>query len=130
MDEGPASLAHSWDGFDMLLYANLIGQPLEGPTVGVGAPGMLLTLMEGGLACRAEFGGAGYEYMAALEAGAVYALLVPEGSTHFSMLAGDCAFTHAETLGHGQALYMMPEPATLVLLAVGGLLALVRRRRK
>lgn len=54
---------------------------------------------------------------------------MPEDATDFSMLATDCDFTYTETFGYGQALYMMPEPATLALLAAGGLGLLARRRR-
>jgi len=79
---------------------------------------------------RRRRGGAGHEYLNALDAAAVYALLVPEDATDFSMLATDCDFTYAETLGYGQALYMTPEPATLALLMFGAGVALFGPRKR
>jgi len=130
MDEGPASLGADWDGFDMLLYANLSDEPLEFPAVGVGGPGMLASLVAGGFARSAEFGGEGYEFIDTLDARGIYAMLVPEGTNHFSMYADECEFTSRETLATGETMYMVPEPATLSLLAFGALVMVRRRRRK
>ncbi|MBT3199935.1 MAG: PEP-CTERM sorting domain-containing protein [Phycisphaerales bacterium] len=130
MDEGPASLAADWDGFDMLLFVNLDDEPLKLPCLGIGQGGALVRLAQGGFARNAQFGGSGYEDLASLAPGGVYATLVPEGSGHFSMLADGCELTSQEALGVGAAMYMTPEPATLSLLAFGALVMARRRRSK
>jgi len=119
MDEGPASLAHAWDGFDMLLLVNLTPEPLVNPALGVGAPGLLVSLAQGGFARQATFGGDGYTYLEVLGGGQVYALLVPEGSAEFSLLACGCELAHTTQLKQNEAIYMIPEPSALVLLTLG-----------
>lgn len=129
-DEGPASLAADWDGFDMLLMVNLSDRPLVAPMLGVGEAGYLMNLKQGGFTRDPLFGGSGDELLTELPAGAVYALLVPEGSTHFNMMASGCQFAHEESLGCGEAMYTVPEPATLGLLVLGGMALVARRRRR
>lgn len=126
MDTGAGTLAQDWDGFDMLLLVNLTDKPLEAPEMGVGREGYLIPLMQGGFERSALFGGAGYEVVDALPAYGVYAMLVPEGSTSFNMMAEGCEFSTLLSLDPGGAMYLLPEPATLVLLALGGLGVLVR----
>jgi hypothetical protein len=131
MDTGPAGLTQNWDGFDMLLLVNLTDTALTGPRLGAGRAGYLLDTLVGGFARDPAFGGTGYDWLDELPAHGVYATLVPEGSTEFSMAFNDanipCA--SANTLVYNQPVYdVVPEPATLSLLALGGLMALRRRR--
>jgi hypothetical protein len=136
MDQGPADLAADWDGFDMLLMVNLLTRPLAAPRLGVGDSAYVADLKQGGFARNPMFGGGGYDLLGELPAGGVYALLVPEGSTHFNMTADGCPSAHEAGLGCGEAVYMVPEPTTMGLLALlalslpkrRGLAVLIRRR--
>ena len=132
MDEGPASLAQNWDGFDMLLMLNLTDNALSHPKLGVGSEGYLADLMTGGFAVSTLFGGPGPKVLGELPAHGVYATLVPENANHFNMIADGCRFAYGDSLRHGEALYMVPEPATVTMLILGGagLLACRRRRRR
>lgn len=80
MDEGPASLAYDWDGYDMLLFLNLAEEDLNVPQLGVGPDVFLTGLYMGGWQTRAVFGGSGPNEMLRIPPLAVYATLVPEGS--------------------------------------------------
>jgi len=130
MDEGPLGLGQPWDGYDMLLVANLTDETLVAPVVGVGEKGYLLSLMQGGWTRDPLFGGGGYEILQELPAQGVYAMLVPEGTTHFNLMANDCDFTYTETLDYAQSTYMLPEPATLALLMFGAWGALFGPRKR
>ncbi len=90
----------------------------------------LVALMAGGFERAPLFGGAGLEPLASLAPGEVYAMLVPEGVSHFNMMAQDGKFTYAETLGYGESIYMVPEPAAVVILVLGGALAMLCHRRR
>ena len=129
MDEGPAGLAQSWDGFDMLLMANLSSETLQIPQLGVDSQGHLVDLILGGWARSARFGGTGYEAMTALPGHGVYALLVPEGISHFNLDADGYDAAWAEVMNPGDNLYLVPEPAALMLMITGGALCLSRRRK-
>ena len=130
MDEGPAGVGQPWDGFDMLLVANIWDQALVGGRLGVGLQGYLLDMLAGGWARDPQFGGAGYDLLGDLAPGAVYATLVPEGAQDFNCGFDNCRepWAWVDTMGFDAPLYAVPEPATLALLAAGGLL-LARRRR-
>ena len=130
MDTGAGSMAQNWAGFDMLYLVNLSDKPLELPYLGVGAKGYAMSLMTGGWARDPLFGGNGlYGWLSALEPGQVYALLIPGGITNFNMMAGGGNFTWQETLANGGAMYMIPEPASAMLLVLGALAVLRRKGR-
>jgi len=129
MDQGAGSMAQNWDGFDMLYFVNLSDKPLELPYLGVGVKGYAMSLMTGGWARDSLFGGNGqYGWLSALEGGQVFALLIPEGTTNFNMMASGCDFTWQENLAVGGAMYLIPEPATGLLFA--GAIPLLRRYRR
>ena len=117
-----AGLAHEWDGFDMVLVANLTDHALLRPQVGAGADGHLVSLIRGGWARSPLFGGSGYETLDNLPAHGVWAMLAPEGSTDFNMCADGCSPAFDGDLALGEAVYLtpIPEPTTLGLLLVGG----------
>ena len=113
----------------MVLLLNLSDEPLVAPALGVGDEGHLVALKQGGYTRAPLFGGGGQTILTELAAYGVYALLVPEGATDFNVVADECEFTYQESLAHGEAMYAIPEPATLMLLALGGTGLLMRRRR-
>ena len=129
MDQGAGNLAEDWDGFAMLCFVHMSAEPLEVPLLGVGSEGFLMNLMQGGWGRNPLFGGNGqYGLLTALDPGQVYATLIPAGTTNFNMMASGYNFSWQENLAVGDAMYMVavPEPATLALVALGGL-ALLRR---
>jgi len=130
MDDGPAGFGQPWDGFDMLLAVNIWDQALVGGRLGVGLQGYLLDMLAGGWARDPQFGGGGYEILQELPAHGVYAMLVPEGTTHFNLMADGCDFAYIETLDYAQSTYMVPEPATLALLMFGAGGALFGPRKR
>jgi len=128
LDMGLGSGAADWDGYDMLLLANLTDESLVAPLLGVGRKGYLTSLMSGGFTRDALFGGSGPDILHELPALGVYAILVPEGTTHFNVMASGGEFTYIENLAPGGSAYMVPEPATMSLLGIGAV-AVIRRRR-
>jgi hypothetical protein len=132
MDKGPAGLAQNWDGFDMLLLVNLTNESLSKPRLGVGQEGYLLSALAGGFQYDPAFGGSGhYALLGELPAEGVYATLVPEGTTHFNFAFGKGAdpWVSVASMTYDQAVYAVPEPGTLLLLATGALALLKRRKR-
>ena len=81
---GPPGLDASFDGFDLLLLANLTNSALTLPRLGVGQAGLLVPLQTGGTASNPQFGGSGRQTLDALPGNAVYALLVPAGGGPFN----------------------------------------------
>jgi hypothetical protein len=130
MNRGPFGAEYDWRGFDMALVVNLTDRPLSDVAAGVGGEGYLIPLMSGGFERWEMFGGAGYELLGDLPAFGVYAFLIPEDADGFNLRIGQ----HAQTAGgvfldNGGSMFVIPEPATITLLAIGALTILKRKRR-
>ena len=73
LDVGPAGFSDDFDGFDILLFLNLLGEALDDPMLGIG--GTSIDLLTRGFANNADFGGAGPVTLTSLGALAVWATL-------------------------------------------------------
>jgi len=125
MDSGPASLGRNWDGYDMLLVLNLTGTPIDAPRLGVGQEGHLEPLKIGGWTRDPRFGGGGHAELPRLAAHAVYATLVPAGTTDFNLAATNSPTLHAQSLAAGQTAYLLSRELSITDIAIdGGLLRL------
>lgn len=107
---------------------NLSDDDLVVPRLRAGDDLPPVPLMLGGFERMAAFGGTGHEVLDALAAGGVYALLVPEGCTHFSLAAEGCAVAYEPDLACGEVPALVPEPTTLSLLFVAGVTRIRRKR--
>ncbi|MBX9639876.1 MAG: hypothetical protein K2X97_09155, partial [Mycobacteriaceae bacterium] len=83
IDVGPADWGADFDGFDLVLFANLSTSPLDNAQLGVGD--RLISLVKGGWANDPLYGGSGDQTLSQLGVGQVYAMLVPEDATEFQM---------------------------------------------
>jgi hypothetical protein len=128
MDEGPEGLAECWDGFDMLVLINLTDRDLDGAQLGAGDAGHLAHLLVGGYQRSEIFGGFGPEILEALPGGGVYVTLVPEGIGLVNCRIGDGDLV-TESMTVGDTLFVVPEPVSAMLLAMGSVTLLARRRR-
>lgn len=137
LDVGPTGYGDDYTGFDMLLLVNLTGGQLVRGGLGVGgAAGLTASLLLGGYARDAEFGGMGDEVDSLFDAFGVYATLVRDSDLVFNAAFDEGSISQA-TLGDGDFAYILrsnstsqiPVPGTisLVALALPGL-ALARRR--
>jgi hypothetical protein len=143
MHIGPGSYAFDFDktaigdgDFDMLVLLNLSASDIASmPAMGI--DGALQSLILRGYTRNVSVGGAGGPVgLATLLPGEAYATLVPAGSTALPQIAADLGFgpqlAFGANLANGQALYLIPEPASVVLAVLGGaaLGVLCWRRRR
>ena len=128
-------LGPAFTGYDALLFINLSGNQLDTPQFGT--DGALQQLLNRGWANNPAFGGAGAQAGSALASGAVYGTLIPAGSGTVPSVTvtsdtSQLTFSASGTsISDGQALYVVPEPSTWLMLAAGVFLlpVLARRRR-
>ena len=129
MDTGPTGFSFNWDGYDMLLYVNLLDSPITDPTFSVGASGYTASLMQGGWMNDALFGGSGDTTISSLAAHAVYGTLIPEGSSYFTLSAFGNSVSY-DSLAPGESMYATPEPSAVAIWALLGTLAIALHRRR
>jgi hypothetical protein len=114
VDIGPSGNADDYAGFDMLLLINLRNSPMPNPTLGAGAANFGAGLLTGGFANMPAFGGSGPQALTALPRNAVYATLVPTGTTNFRAtveLFGGTHSVNAVNLAYGTPVYLdLPTP--------------------
>ncbi|GHC62952.1 LamG-like jellyroll fold domain-containing protein [Roseibacillus persicicus] len=67
----------SYPGYDWIFLINLTANQLQSPVLGAGDSGWFSSLIDGGLATKEAFGGAGSSIHPYLEAHGVYATLIP-----------------------------------------------------
>lgn len=132
LDVGPTGYSDDYRGYDMLLLINLSDDPLTDPMLGAGYSAEttgLTPLMTGGWAASPTFGGPGFSVLSTLGGHEVWATLVYEAWDSVNAdVYGAWKPLEGVSLTNGQSAFLVPEPATLALLALGGL-ALMRRRR-
>ncbi len=105
LDTGPSGFDFNWDGYDMLLYMNLTGDSITDPKFGFGGSGFEGALKSGGFVNDSLFGGSGDQTLDSLDGFGVYATLIPEDTTDFS-LSGLGSLEAAATLDVGQSLFV------------------------
>ena len=124
----------------MLLFLNLTADALIDPMLGfdplANDPAFRQSLLSGGFATQAAFGGSGPAVLGSLGGFGVYATLVSEGAGFFNASAVGATSVSGELLGDGDFAYLLraqsvPEASALGLfgLALAGL-GLAARRRK
>jgi len=104
LDSGP----DEFEGYDLLVFANLTDGTLLNPQLSVGGHAAL-ALLQGGFVHNPRFGGSGPAALGTLAPNQVYATLVPEGSTEFTAIARDGGVTQigsAEELERGVPLFL------------------------
>ncbi|MFN0040815.1 MAG: LamG-like jellyroll fold domain-containing protein, partial [Burkholderiales bacterium] len=110
VDGGISGVTSSFDGYDILLVANLTDQAFTSPTLRVGSAGEKQAFLQGGFAQDTRFGGDGVpDVLTQLGAYGVYALLIPEAAGDISVGAqrGSVEYTASvETLKDGAVLYV------------------------
>ena len=111
---GSAGYGPSFPGYDILLYADLSGEGLLDPKLGVG--NVRVPLLQGGYANNPEFGGSGPQVITELGAYQVYATLVPTTANQFQISAsfGGTVKVAESALNDGQILYLTNSPTTAV----------------
>ena len=129
-DVGPDPYDWDFAGFDMLLFVNLTGAALDAPVLGVDPGGQDAGFLRA-LAARNGMLGP-LEDLPALGPDAVWATLIPEDGTTFNATlngAGIVGISGTQLhVGEAAFIHLVPEPATLFLLGIGGL-AMLRRKR-
>ena len=105
-DIGPAGFDDDFVGYDVIILANLSGNTINAPQLGVGGAGYLVDLLRGGDVRNELFGGSA-ETVATLAPYAVYVTLIPEGESIVNV-AGDGIAATAMDLQNNQALFLAP----------------------
>jgi hypothetical protein len=132
--DGAADYADDFVGFDMLLLINLLDRELLAPMLGIDPAGVdasfLSSLLVRGFARNPSFGGSGPEALASLGAFGIYATLVPEGPS-IANASAESNLVSGASLSDGGYVFLLPEPSSGPLAALGaGLLWLRGRRRR
>ncbi len=121
VDGGISGLVDDFAGYDLLLFANLTdSQTFDDPMLGVGAQGFQHELMLGGWTRDGQFVmGTAPEILDHLNPGDVYAMLIPEDTSDFTVSASlgsgleKVSFlASTETLNDGQVLFVRPPGGT------------------
>lgn len=123
-------LGTNYAGYDALLYINLSQYGVNSPAMTLN--GAVQQLLSRGFANNPAFGGGGPVVVGSLAGGTVYATLVPSGSTGTAdiQLSTYAGFSASGSIASGQALYVVPEPSTWLMLAAGVFLLPILRRRR
>lgn len=131
---GIGSYNTDFTGYDLLLLVNSSQYDALNPKLGYGAAGYSSPLLVGGWENDPAFGGSGATPIALLPAGGVYATLVPEGTTDFTVsfdgLNG--SVTNSRTsLAAGESMFTpVPEPTFVGMFGVtAAALGMFGRRR-
>jgi autotransporter-associated beta strand protein len=105
---GPAGFNYDFSGYDMLLYVNLTGQPIENPALSVGNDKALQQLEVGGYLLNPLLGGTGLQTLSQLGAYQVYATLVPAGTdvVNAGWQQGSGQVACSVTIQNNQRLYL------------------------
>ena len=121
VDGGIGGLVDDFAGYDLLLFANLTdSQTFDDPMLGVGAQAFQHALMLGGWMRDGQFvTDGGLDPLAHLNPGEIYAMLVPEDTSFFTVTASlgsgqdKVSFlASTETLSDGQVLFVRPPGGT------------------
>ncbi|HWC66681.1 MAG TPA: PKD domain-containing protein, partial [Acidimicrobiales bacterium] len=117
VDGGIPGLMEAFGGYDLLLLANLTDQAVLSPRLVVGDLEQPVALLQGGFLTLTQFGGDGApDVLTALEAGGVYALLIPEATAFFTVTAQQNSvnfLASVESLEDGQVLFVRPPGLTV-----------------
>jgi hypothetical protein len=109
IDGGIPGLIDAFQGYDIVLFANLTDQLFLDPKIGFGAIDFRTELLQGGFANEARFGGSGPQVIQGLDGFQVYMTLIEEGTDALSasaVLDGVDYFGDIESLADGQVLYI------------------------
>jgi hypothetical protein len=130
MDVGPGM--PDFINCDVMFFVNLRSGTIDLPKFGAGTAGYQWPLCECGYSRDPQFGGTGAAVLGSLEGQAVYATLILEGIdgpfTVSGEIGGAALVATADSLANGGVLYLVPEPASLAFLAIGGLACCHRSR--
>lgn len=102
---GPTGYGYDYKGFDMLLYINLTNGPVIDPSLGAGADGLFLRLLQTG-----GYANSGSSPLSKLDPFTIWGMLVPEGLTQFNAGADGAGGLSSITLHNGGMAYINAVP--------------------